>query len=508
MGEDMQPNQYLQTAWYDPSFKWDWRTASHLMNRAGFSGTAQEIDQLVALGPLDAIQHLIYYQSIPDSSPYMQFGAISDIDIGDFRQIRFFRDLTPDERREFLLLKLAAGAGKMDDMRCWWLNRMVQTKRPLEEKMTLFWHGLFVSAFMDVQNAYHMYLQNELFRRFAVGNVQDLTLQVSKDPAMLRYLNNNQNVRGHPNENYARELMELFTMGIGNYTEDDVRESARAWTGWTFVGDNFVFNDFQHDYGEKTFLGQTGNFNGQDIVEIIFQQPATPRHFALKLLQFFGSDEPAPPELVLALGQTFQDENWEMAPVLQKLFSSTWFYSEPVMRSKVKTPAELVVGSLRKLNGSSPNPQALLFSMQMMGQELFEAPNVGGWPVGKNWINTSTLFARYDMPAFLVTGRRPIIPGSAWNDNSPALQEFNTQYSPELQLAQAGASTTNSAVDWYIRQLIQDSVDPAKRSALISYLNNSDSTEDMPLNLTDQSLHARLLGLVQLIMAMPEYQLC
>ncbi|HMD54078.1 MAG TPA: DUF1800 domain-containing protein, partial [Phycisphaerae bacterium] len=372
----------------------------------------------------------------------------------------------------------------------------------------LFWHGLFVSSFMDVQNAYHLYLQNELFRRYAVGNVEDLTLQVSKDPAMLRYLNNNQNVSGHPNENYARELMELFTMGIGNYTEDDVRESARAWTGWTFVGNDFVFNSFQHDYGVKTYLSQTGNFNGQDVVSIIFQQPATPRHFATKMLQFFVSDDPAPPELVDALGRTLKDANWEMGPVLQKLFSSAWFYSTPVMRSKIKTPAELVVGSLRKLNGSAPNPQALLFSMQMMGQELFGAPNVGGWPVGKNWINTSTLFARYDMPAFLVTGRRPLIPGAPWDNNAAPLEEFNTQYSPELQLAQAGVSSTHGAVDWYVRQLIQDSIDPAKRAGLISYLNNSDSIADAPLNMADQSLHTRLLGLVQLVMAMPEYQLC
>jgi Protein of unknown function (DUF1800) len=508
-GEAMQENQYLQTAWYDPSVKWNWRTASHLLNRAGFGGTDQEVDRLLALGPQGAVESLLDYQNVPDQLAPMQFGAISNFDFDNFREARAFAmDLTAAERREFMILKLAASTGKMDEMRCWWINRMVQTRRPLQEKMTLFWHSLFVSAFMDVQNAYHMYMQNELFRSYATGNVQELTLQVSKDPAMLRYLNNNQNQRGHPNENYARELMELFTLGIGNYTEDDVRESARAWTGWTFFGDNFFFNSNQHDYGIKTFLGQTGNFNGDDIVAIIFQQPAASKHFALKLLQFFVSDDPAPPELVDALSQTLRDSNWQIAPVLVKLFTSSWFYSDQVMRRKIKTPVELVVGSLRKLNVSAPSSQSLLLSMQMMGQELFAAPNVGGWPVGKNWINTSTLFARYDMPAFLVTGRRPVMPGVLWDNDASNLQEFNTGFSPELQLAQAGVSTTQGAVDWYVKQLIQDSIDPAKSTALIGYLNNSDSSADMPLNMADQSLHGRLLGVIQLIMAMPEYQLC
>ncbi len=182
----------------------------------------------------------------------------------------------------------------MEELKLWWLDRMIRTKRPLEEKMTLFWHGLFVSSATTVKNSYLLYKQNQLFRQNAVGNYKALALGVSQDPCMLVYLNNNQNQKEHPNENYARELMELFTLGIGNYTEKDIKESARSFTGWTNIGENFIFNRNQHDNGTKTFLGQTGNFTGEDIVDIIFQQPACANYIATRILKFFGTDDPSP----------------------------------------------------------------------------------------------------------------------------------------------------------------------------------------------------------------------
>ncbi len=500
----------LTPIWSDHSFKWNWRTASHLLNRAGFGGTPEDIAALVRMGPHEAINHIVYYQSIPDDLPALEFGPLSHREFSNFREIRrFLRPLTKAQRREYFQLTVQAGFSKMQEMRCWWINRMVKTRRPLQEKMTLFWHGLFVSAFSSVNNAYHMYMQNQLFREFATGSAKVLTLNISRDPAMLRYLNNNQNRKGHANENYARELMELFTMGIGNYTEEDVRQSARAWTGWTFVGDHFVFRPFEHDDGEKTFLGHTGNFNGDDIVRIIFQQPATAKHFAFKLSAFFTSDDP-PPEIVDALAQKLRESDWRMAPVLEQLFSSRWFFSDAVMRRKIKSPMELVAGSFRALNVPAPNANGMLYSMKSMGQELFEAPNVGGWPHGRAWINTSTLFARYDMPAALVTGRRPShARSSAWNQpHSALLTEFQTSFSPELDLARAGIATTDGAVDYFLNRLIADEIEPAKRSDLIRVLNGSDSTDSRPLNTADGSTHWRLLELVELIMAMPEYQLC
>ncbi len=485
----------------DKSFNWNWRAASHLLNRAGFGGTSAEVDELVRIGPQQAVRRVVYYQTLPDELHPLSFGALSHPAFSSFVEARrYLRSLSRAQRRKYIQLVLQAGFAKMSEMRCWWISRMVQTRRPLEEKMTLFWHGLFVSAFSSVHNAYHMYLQNQLFRQFATGSARELTLHVSKDPAMLRYLNNNQNRRGHANENYARELMELFTMGIGNYTEEDVRQSARAWTGWTFIGDRFLFRPLQHDDGRKTFLGQSGHFNGDDIVRIIFEQPATARHFAFKLAAYFASDDP-PAEVVSALAERLRQSDWKIAPVLEQLFSSRWFYSNSVMRRKIKTPIELVVGSLRRLNVAAPAPTGLLYSLKLMGQELFEAPNVGGWPQGRAWINTSTLFARYNMPGQLVTGhpQRPR-PGKA--------AQADSGFSPELHLARAGIATTDGAVDYFIRLLLQDDIEPAKRSALLCVLNGSDVPDSRALNPADSSLHWRLVDLVELIMAMPEHQLC
>ncbi len=497
-------SELLAPAWSDPSFTWNWRTASHLLNRAGFGGTSAEIDELVRMGPQGAVERIVRYQAVPDDLPGLDFGTLSHPAFSSFRETRrFLRGMTRQQRRAYFQLVTQAGFVKMREMRCWWLNRMVQSKRPLEEKMTLFWHGLFVSAFSSVHNAYHMYMQNQLFRRFATGSAKVLTLSISKDPAMLRYLNNNQNRRGHPNENYARELMELFTLGIGNYSEEDVRQSARAWTGWTFLGDRFIFRPFQHDDGQKTFLGRTGRFDGDDIVRIIYEQPAAASHLAFKLAAFFVSDDP-PPQVVAALAATLRAADWKVGPVLEQLFASRWFYSTAVMRRKIKTPIELVAGSLRRLEVAAPDSNRLLQSLKIMGQELFEAPNVGGWPHGRAWINTSTLFARYDMPAQLLTGH-PQSPQTQQRDEAP---HASTGFSPEMHLARAGIATTDAAVDYFLRLLIQDDIEPAKRRALLCALDGSAVPAGKPLNPADSATHWRLENLVELIMAMPEYQLC
>ena len=495
----------LEPVWSDPSFQWNWRMASHLMNRAGFGGSAAEIDRLVQMGPQASVNHLINYRAMPDTLSALEFSSLSHPRFESLREHRrFMQSLSRPEKREYFQLYFAANFAKMQEMRCWWINRMVQTRRPLEEKMTLFWHGLFVSAFSMVNSSYHMYLQNQLFRRFATGSAKELTVAVSRDPAMLRYLNNNQNRKGHPNENYARELMELFTMGIGNYTEEDVRESARAWTGWTFVGDTFAFRAKQHDFGRKTFLGETGDFDGRDIVNIIFSKPATATHFATKLAAFFGSDDP-PPELILALAQTLRHANWHVDAVLKTLFSSRWFYSDQVVRRKIKSPIELVAGALRALQTPVANSAAVLVGMTSMGQQLFEAPNVGGWPHGRGWINTSTLFARYAVPLYMVAGRPP------WNQPPAAkagtqLAAFETGFSPGRLLAERNISTTAAAVDFFIDLLIQDQIEPKKRDALLRSVSNSNTARDEPLNMG--MAHWKLLNLLELVMAMPEYQLC
>jgi len=325
---------------------------------------------------------------------------------------------------------------------------------------------------------------------------------------MLEYLNNNQNKKEHPNENYARELMELFTMGIGNYTETDIKESARAFTGWTALGDQFIFNRREHDDGAKTFLGRTGNFDGQDIINIIFDHPATPLYIARRLATFFGADDP-PPEVTSGLAAAVRVSRFELAPVLEVLFSSNWFYSEDVMRRQIKSPVQLVVGSLRALGVNMAQPRAVDNALKMMGQELLNAPTVKGWDGGRAWINTSTLFARYNLPAYLGTGRLPAVgkrPEAA--DVRTQFNEFNSGWAPQIDLAEAAASTTDAVVDLYIKKLLCDKLAPRKRQDLIEFINATGDDKSHPFDPVAPDAENQIRSFVHLIMAMAEYQLC
>ena len=236
--------------------------AAHLLRRAGFGGSPGEIDTLHALGLDGAVRHLIEYDRL-------------DADLAAFEptlkerpSYRTMRLMEKEERQKKAQELRRIDRRQFGRLRSWWLERMVSTKRPLEEKMALLWHGHFTSSYRDVRNSYHMYMQNELFREHATGNFGKLVHAIAKDPAMLAYLNNRSNRKQRPNENFARELMELFTLGLGNYTEEDIRESARAFTGWTFAGNRFVFRKKWHDTSEKTFLGKTGNFDGDEIIDM------------------------------------------------------------------------------------------------------------------------------------------------------------------------------------------------------------------------------------------------
>jgi len=500
--------------------RWDWAMASHLLRRAGFGGTREEIEALVKMGPQRAVASLIDYKAVKDDLPDVEFGELTAPGMGLGRgprggragrapaQQQMLQSMPENERRAFNQIQQSAQRAKEQEIRLWWLDRMVRTKRPLEEKMTLFWHGLFVSSSTTVKQTYLLYKQNQLLRKYATGNYRVLTHEISKDPAMLVYLNNNQNVKLKPNENYARELMELFTMGIGNYTEEDIKESARAFSGWTNQGDEFLARPQQHDAGIKTFLGQRGNFDGDQIVEIIFQQPATAKYIATRILKFFATDTPST-EIVTALAGIVKRNNFEIAPVLQALFSSRWFYSQEVMLRQIKSPVQLIVGSLRALGVSMLQPQQVVNALKVMGQELFNAPTVKGWDGGRAWINTSTLFARYNLPAYLGTGKLPTVSKQkAPTDARMEYSDFDSGWNPQLDLAAAEVATTDGAVDMYVQKLLGFKLEPRKRDELIEYLNQTgDATSHLHDPITAES-DRRTRGLVHLIMAMAEYQLC
>jgi uncharacterized protein (DUF1800 family) len=494
--------------------KWDFAAASHLLQRAGFGGAIAEIEAIQKMGLEKGVEFLVKLQGGKDDLPPMPFGELSgpigEIGRGGLRaRQQMMQGMDQRDRQALNQLNQAARNERLAHMKTWWLDRMIRTVRPLEEKMTLFWHGLLVSSFTTVKNSYHLYLQNQLLRKHAVGNYKDLILAISKDPAMLEYLNNNQNKKAKPNENYARELMELFTMGIGNYTENDIKNSARAFSGWTFAGESFVFNPREHDTGEKTFLGKTGNFDGTDIIRIIFEQPATAKYIAGRLIKFFAVDEP-PAEAVEALAKVIRASNYEIAPALTTLFSSKWFYSRPVMRTQIKSPVQLVVGSFRMLGLNITTAQAVETALRQMGQDLFNAPTVKGWDGGRDWINTSTLFSRYNLPAYVVTGRLPTMGKRAADDAMVRAQfaEFQSPWSPQNDLADAGVSTTDGVVDYYVKKLIQDKIEQRKRDELVEYLNGTGDAKTHLFDPVAPDAERQVRSLVHLIMSMAEYQVC
>jgi uncharacterized protein (DUF1800 family) len=347
------------------------RTA-HLLRRAGFGATQKDLDRYAAMGTTAAAQSLLNFKATSNAQLDARLPVI---------------DLTSGK------------APTAAAIQGWWLQRMVETARPLEEKMTLFWHGLLTSG-LDKSGPAQMFTQNQLYRTMALGNFDDLLKAVSKDPAMMVYLDTETSRVGKPNENYARELMELFTTGIGHYTETDVQESARSFTGWTLRGGKQLRLDTQsvfvaryHDAGTKAFMGKTGNFTGDDIVEMLVPLRATAERLSTKLFSFFAYPNPES-DIVHHLADTFQHSRYNVGAVVKEIFAMDAFYSMKAYRSLVKSPAELVAQTLKATGTTAKGYTAAAAAMAPMGQVLFYPPNVAGWPAGTSWVNSSTLLNR------------------------------------------------------------------------------------------------------------------
>ncbi len=368
----------------------------------------------------------------------------------------------------------------------WWLDRMIATPAPLQEKMTLFWHGHFTTAAIQKGvTPREIVAQNALFRSFALGDIRELTQRVAVDPAMLKYLDNLRNDATHPNENFARELMELYTLGIGNYSEADVREGARAWTGLRLhrASDEVFLNERFVDNGSKTFLGKTGNWRGTDAVNIIFEQPAAARYFATKLLTFFVYAEPEP-ELVEAVADLLRGHKYVLAPVMATLLASNVFHSERAYRALVKSPVDFVVGSYRLFGVANAQPSALP-ALRRMTQVLFYPPNVKGWPGGGAWLNSSTVLARENFADALMTAN--VVDGaSSW-------------------LLSAGPSSAANAATAIVDSIVQGDASPASISRLEAYLGGADTAANGALS--GENFEQRMRGGAYLTMAMPAYQL-
>src|SRR5436190_13718114 len=316
-----------------PSTRWDFTTAAHLLNRAGFGGTPAEIEKLVALGQEQAVSHFVDYEKIQDNTHDPDW-AKPDPD----RVERFMaaRSAPEEERKKMQRQEQQTQRQHMLELKRWWLERMASGPRPLQEKMVLFWHGHFATSMEKVRDAYLMWRQNELFRRLATGNWLTLLVEAGQDPAMLLWLDQAQSRKEHPNENFAREVMELFALGEGHYTEKDISEAARALTGWSLdrEAQRFFYRPGAHDNGTKTFLGRTGNLEGEDVIEQIVAQPQAARFITAKVWKFFAGED-ASEEIVTALASTFRKAGNSFKPVLRAMFMSEEFYSASIIRNQV-----------------------------------------------------------------------------------------------------------------------------------------------------------------------------
>lgn len=376
-----------------------------------------------------------------------------------------------------------------------WLLRMADPQEPaLLERMTLFWHGHFAcrsrTGILAIQ-------QLNTLRQHALGDFRSLLLGIARDPAMIRYLNNQQNRKEKPNENFARELMELFTIGRGHYTEQDVKEAARAFTGWSSnLRGEFVFRRFWHDTGTKTFMGKTGRFGGEDIIDIILDRPETADFITRKIYRYFVSTNPDE-DRISSLSRSFYQSGYDIGKLMRQTFSSDWFYAEELRGNKIKSPVEFLAGMIRSLELSFDNPMVLVFLERAFGQMLFNPPNVAGWPGGKSWIDNSTLMTRLNLPQAMIGATEfNFRPKADLKDMGPAERKRQLQaranLAPLLELARSqDRETSITRLAQYL--LLQKPRVPARLVQQFSRLEKENEF------LTLASLR---------LMSLPEYQLC
>jgi uncharacterized protein (DUF1800 family) len=503
MSANIQPAEYRPAGTLDLSSAldeyrgpWDARRAAHLLRRAGFGGSPQEITNATSAGMEATVQRLIHFGA--DQLPQAPAGDIS-------YDMRATGDKT--QRRNAVILT---------DL--WWLDRCLRTTDPLRERMTYFWSNHFTSGIGQKGITPQMMVdQYALFRRFALGNYAELTHEVTNDPAMLHYLDGIVNRAQHPNENYARELMELFTMGVGNYTEEDVRQAARAFTGMTV--DRFtgvaVFNPRLHDDGEKTFLGHSGNFTGDDVIDIIMGQLATAQFMARKFLRAFVYDDPEP-ELIVALADQFRGFNYDVARTMGVILRSNVFYSPRAYRALVKSPLEVTIGAMKTLGATQVGARTLQ-AMIAMGQIPMQPPNVAGWPGGALWLNTGTYLARLAYLNQLVSFKpattdqmmsmaaaAPIAPPQGMNPGvfyAPA----GDLSSPEQWVAGYTPGDARSLTSSVLELVVQGDATVEQQHDILSYVTSDGVGNRVVLN--GENFEEKVRGAVSLAMALPTYQL-
>ena len=564
---------------------WTLSKAAHLLERAGFGGNPEEILFIYKLGSIKAVEHIVYYENI--STKHMQDFNESDIhDPGliNFPPSRPATTKLAKETGEALGIKVKKSgnrrmqpivnkfffwlrASKLETQRVayWWADRMLNSPRPLEEKMTLFWHNHFANNESKVRDYRKLLLQNKTFRLHATGNFRNLLVATAKDPAMLYFLDAGQNVKGAPNENFAREIMELFTLGVGNYEEKDIREAARAFTGWDTNDLEFIVNKDKHDSNEKIILGHTGNFTGEEVIDILLSQDAAAKFIVKKIYKEFVNED-LDINIINLYAEILKSNNYELKPLLKTIFLSKDFYSEKNIGSHIKSPVELVISTYKKLGlKNTPGIPDFNQSTTAMGQTLFWPPTVAGWAGGRTWITPALLmergnFARsflypdidfiakdfYSPDPKIILMHDAIrkgadITSATLSSNGGASmmmaesnmmadrdEDFNTRYASykgwqmavskvkpipryaaevnfTKMVIESGAHNTESTIDYLIERFLTVKIDNNKRKMLIKFLEENLGTTN--IKDAESYLEDSLRMVVHLIMSQPEYQL-
>lgn len=569
------------------SVDWSPAQAAHLLERAGFSGTPEEVAAFAELSPQEAVAQLLDISNRPELPAFEHSGVFDEgLDpfppsrpatteaakangeaLGIKVKVDGNRPLQPIVNKFFYWLR--ASRLETDRVAYWWANRMLTSPQPLQEKMALFWHGHFATNEDKVRDYRKLLQQLELFQREGVGNFRTLLIAVAQDPAMLSFLDAGVNVKDAPNENFAREIMELFTMGVGHYSEEDVREAARAFTGWNYSGLTFQVNEDQHDTGEKHVLGRTGAFDGIEVIDIILEQPATADYIAGKLYRYFVREDLAP-SLNAELGQRLRGADYDLKDFLRTLFLSKDFYDTASVATRIKSPVDLVITTYRKLGLTSvPGTPDFNVVTGILGQRLMHPPTVAGWPQGRNWITPALLFERgnfildvmYPNIAFIPPDRYPygqIIgvhrrlrqgmditaatrPATA--SASPAAdgdtmaasnlladrdEAFNTRYASyrgwqmaiervkpiprdiapvnlTAMVMNAELSSPLEVVDYFAARFLAVALDPKVRESLAEFLETELGTADLAA--AESYLEEPLRVFLHVLLSRPEYQL-
>ena len=564
---------------------WNYDTAAHLLERAGFGGTPDEIRALAIMPPEEAVRSLVYFDSTENIhlKPFDHSGvhdpglepfppsrpATTELAkrTGEALGIKVKQDgnrrLQPVVNKFFYWLR--ASVLETNRVAYWWANRMVATNTPLQEKMALFWHGHFAINESKVRDYRKLLVELELFQEMGTGSFRDLMVAVAQDPAMLSFLDAGVNVKGASNENFAREIMELFTMGVGNYSETDIREAARAFTGWNYVDLEFVINTEQHDADTKTFLGRAGDFDGVDIIDIIMEQPVTAEYIAGKIYRYYVRDELSK-DLQTELGNVFREADYEVAVLLKTIFLSKDFYNAESVGVHIKSPVELAVSTYRKLGlNYVPGVPDFNGATGALGQTLFRPPTVAGWAGGRSWITPGLLLERGNFARDVLFPDINFIPSDRRNgsreiqsvarriregmDITSATQpssvgegqiiaesnmladrdeDFNTRYGSfrgwqmaiervkpiprhtarlnlSLMVMEQQLQTSSEVVDYFIARVMTVAPGEDSRRMLVSFLDRELGTSD--INEAQTYMEDGLRMTLHLLMSQPEYQL-